>query len=123
MRGVGTRSNTQQLPDFIGLVGIVLAGIIQISMTSGPFTFWNVMTGIPLLLLLYVYRPSTNGIIRLIITMATIWGLLLILTSGVILQALYRVVFEHQPLLPLRYLYPLTPLTPIPIGKHQISIT
>ena len=51
-------AKTQEL---IGVASVALAGVVQVSTSPGPFTIWNLIIGIPLLLTLTVFSLSLSN--------------------------------------------------------------
>lgn len=84
----------------VAIGGVALAGIIQVSSSEGPFSFWNVMIGVPLLLLLAIYDPHGQTTQRERIAWAAIWGFTLTSTLGVLFQSVYRMALSLKPILP-----------------------
>jgi len=87
---------TQRL---VPVAGVALAGIIQVSGSSGPFDLWNVMIGVPLVLLLAAYAPGRMRCRERVAWSAT-WGFTLTSACGVLFQAAYRSAVGRPGVLP-----------------------
>jgi hypothetical protein len=84
----------------IAIIAVVVAGIVQVSVTSGPFSFWNVIIGIILLLILSTYPLTGTPGKKERIMIAAIWGFTIILTLGLFLQILYSFSLRYISWLP-----------------------
>lgn len=88
-------AKTQEL---IGVASVALAGVVQVSTSPGPFTIWNVIIGIPLLLILAVFsrRHTLSRVEK--VSLASIWGFTLMSATGYIAQGVYRFAMGHSPI-------------------------
>jgi hypothetical protein len=89
-----------KVQELIGIASVALAGVIQVSVTEGPFNFWNIMIGIPLLLILSVFSGSHKLDLNERAALGAIWGFTLTSAMGLLFQTIYRFRFGLQPLLP-----------------------
>ena len=71
------------------ILAVAVAGIIQVSVTEGPFTFWNLMTGVIMGCVLATYRLSQGMSLRESFALAAVWGLVIVIGSGVLIQCLF----------------------------------
>ena len=85
---------------FLPIASVALAGIIQISTQTGPFNLWNVMLGLPLVLLLALYSPHQSLSVTETLAWSVTWGLIGVSTSGVFFQAGYRLWNGMSGLMP-----------------------
>jgi hypothetical protein len=87
-------SNNQDRQNFnsglLTVLAVVLAGVIQVSSTTGPFTPWNVIIGIVLILALSTYSTSRHAPKRERLALASTWGFLIISGAGWGFQEFYR---------------------------------
>lgn len=95
-----TEARAAKVQELIGIASVALAGVIQVSVTQGPFNFWNVMIGLPLLLILSVFSGSHNLNRTERAALGAIWGFTLTSALGLLFQTIYRLWFDLQPLLP-----------------------
>jgi hypothetical protein len=88
-------AKTQEL---IGVASVALAGVVQVSTSPGPFTIWNIIIGIPLLLILAVFsqRHTLSGVEK--VSLASIWGFTLMSATGYITQGVYRYTMGLSPI-------------------------
>lgn len=76
--------------NFLTILGVVLAGVIQISSSTGPFTWWNVIFGVVLSLVLFNYSLPSYPSKREKAALATTWGFIVMSGSGFLFQEIYR---------------------------------
>jgi hypothetical protein len=69
------------------LLGVTVGGIVQIASTSGPFTYWNAVSGIILALALYTVRPNEVTDNRGRWTLAAAWAFVAVIGASVFFQA------------------------------------
>jgi hypothetical protein len=95
-----SQADDRKAEHFWAVIAVVLAGVIQVSSSAGPFGPWNVMIGIVLISVLLTYRVRSNlqGLER--VTLATTWGFILISTTGWGWQETYRFAQRMWPTLP-----------------------
>ena len=93
-------ARTAKVQELTGIAGVALAGAIQVFVTEGPFTFWNVMIGVPLLLILSIFSGSYKLNLNERAALGAIWGFTLTLGLGLLFQTIYRLWFGFRPLLP-----------------------
>ncbi len=82
-----TDASTQ---NFLTVLSVVLAGVIGISSSEGPFTYWNVIIGAVLSLVLLNYTVSPNTSEQELLALAVTWGFTIISGTGLLFQELYR---------------------------------
>lgn len=84
------RDSFDKKQELIGVVSVALAGVIQVSTSRGPFGIWNLIFGIPLILVLAVF--SRNHALSFVerMALASIWGFTTMSASGYFLQSAYR---------------------------------
>jgi hypothetical protein len=92
------RDSFEKRQELIGVASVALAGAIQVSGNKGPFIVWNLIIGIPLVLVLAVFSRSHSLTLIERIAMASIWGFTLMSASGFFLQGLYRFIHGMRPL-------------------------
>ena len=81
-----------------------LAGVIQVSTSPGPFNIWNIIIGMPLVLVLAVFsRSHSLGFVERM-ALASIWGFALMSAGGYFLQALYPTLRGLRPAFDIRAL-------------------
>ena len=97
---MGTENEQFFTQRFVPVAGVALAGIIQVSSQTGPFSLWNVMIGVPLTLLLaaYVPRSSMRTVERA--AWSATCAFTLMSTLGIFLQAAYRLFKGLHGLVP-----------------------
>jgi hypothetical protein len=84
------------------ILGVAVAGIIQVAVTSGPLTFWNIMIGVVLMSILSTYHVTSDIDQKRLLALYTTWGFTLTLTSGLGLQEIYKqLLYRNRPLPPL----------------------
>jgi len=71
------------------ILAVAVAGIIQVTVTSGPATLWNVMTGTILLFILASHRIVHFTRVTEIFALSTAWALTLILTGAYFAQVAF----------------------------------
>lgn len=84
--------------ELIGISSVALAGVIQVSTSPGPFNIWNLIIGIPLVLVLAVFSRSNSLVLVERLALASIWGFTLMSAGGYFLQALYRSLHGLRPI-------------------------
>jgi hypothetical protein len=84
--------------ELIGVSSVALAGVIQVSTSPGPFNIWNLIIGIPLVLVLSVFSRNHTLILVERMALASIWGFTLMSAGGYFLQALYRLLHGLWPI-------------------------
>ncbi len=84
--------------ELIGISSVTLAGVIQVSTSPGPFNIWNLIIGIPLVLVLAVFSRSHSLVLVERMALASIWGFTLMSAGGYFLQALYRSLHGLRPI-------------------------
>jgi hypothetical protein len=87
--GVLMNSNDNR-QNFLAVLGVALAGVIQVSSSEGAFTYWNLIIGIVLCLVLWQYPISNNTPSSEQIALASTWGFTIVSGAGLIFQELYR---------------------------------
>jgi hypothetical protein len=92
------RDSFDKRQELIGISSVALAGVIQVSTSPGPFNIWNLIIGIPLVLVLAVFSRSHSLILVERLALASIWGFTLMSAGGYFLQALYRSLHGLMPI-------------------------
>jgi hypothetical protein len=73
-------------PDLTPILAVAVGGIIQVAVTDGPFTLWNLMTGTILVCVLSTYRFCGSERFSDLAALATVWGLTLVIAFGYFVQ-------------------------------------
>ena len=82
------------------ILGVAVAGIIQVVVTSGALTFWNVMIGVVLMTILSTHQVSSDIDQKRLLALSTTWGFTLALTLGLGLQEIYKQLLYRNYALP-----------------------
>jgi hypothetical protein len=71
------------------VLAVAVASTIQVAVTEGAFTLWNVMIGAVLICVLLTYRSASRVTIFEVGALSTVWGLNIVITIGVFVQWLF----------------------------------
>lgn len=91
------RDSFNKRQELIGVSSVALTGVIQVSTSPGPFNIWNLIIGIPLVLVLAVFSRSHFLSFVERMALASIWGFTLMSAGGYFLQAIYRMMHGIRP--------------------------
>lgn len=81
----------------LAIVGAGLANAIALLAIKEPFTLWNMIVGLIILCILYVYAPAPTSRNRLNVAYAAIWSISFLTTVGVIFNVIFSGLGGHFP--------------------------